>query len=113
MIDLAIITVSLADDRVAGSIASLTSVAETEAGLASGLNNPSFQIGGAGRRGDPVHGRHVRRPRHQSLAALTDGYRSAFAVAIAIAVAALGAVAAGLLLGSRREPDVVAAPAVA
>jgi hypothetical protein len=34
-------------------------------------------------------------------------------VAPAIAVAALGAVAAGLLLGSRREPDVVAAPAVA
>jgi EmrB/QacA subfamily drug resistance transporter len=32
---------------VAGSIASLTGVAETEAGLASGLNNASFQIGGA------------------------------------------------------------------
>ncbi|MGH3995006.1 MAG: MFS transporter, partial [Pseudonocardiaceae bacterium] len=32
---------------VAGSIASLTGVAETEAGLASGLNNASFQIGAA------------------------------------------------------------------
>jgi hypothetical protein len=32
---------------VAGSIASLTGVAETEAGLGSGLNNASFQIGGA------------------------------------------------------------------
>ena len=32
---------------VAGSIASLTGVAETDAGLASGLNNASFQIGGA------------------------------------------------------------------
>ena len=32
---------------VAGSIASLTGVAEPEAGLASGLNNASFQIGGA------------------------------------------------------------------
>ena len=32
---------------VAGSIASLTGVADTEAGLASGLNNASFQIGGA------------------------------------------------------------------
>ena len=32
---------------VAGSIASLTGVAESDAGLASGLNNASFQIGGA------------------------------------------------------------------
>ena len=32
---------------VAGSIASLTGVAERDAGLASGLNNASFQIGGA------------------------------------------------------------------
>jgi hypothetical protein len=46
MIDLAIITASLAHDRVAGSIASLTGVAATEAGPASGLNNASFQIGG-------------------------------------------------------------------
>jgi hypothetical protein len=50
-----------------------------------------------------------------SLAALTNGYQSAFAVAIA--VAALGMVAAGLLLGRRREPAAVteaaAAPAVA
>src|SRR5688500_8668262 len=68
---------------VAGSIASLTGVAETEAGLASGLNNASFQIGGAvgvailstvavsGAQGA------------DSLAGLTDGYQSAFAVAIA------------------------------
>jgi hypothetical protein len=48
-----------------------------------------------------------------SLAALTDGYQSAFAAAIA--VAALGAVAAGLLLGRSRapEPEAVAEPAVA
>ena len=85
---------------VAGSIASLTGVDEREAGLASGLNNAAFQIGGAvgvailssvamsGARGaDP-------------LAALTDGYRSAFAAAIA--VAGVGMVAAGLLLGGRR-----------
>ena len=38
-------------------------------------------------------------------AALTAGYRSAFAVAIAIA--ALGAVAATLLLGARRAPEPV------
>jgi EmrB/QacA subfamily drug resistance transporter len=98
---------------VAGSIASLTGVAETEAGLASGLNNASFQIGGAigvailssvamsGADGAP------------SLTTLTDGYQSAFAAAIVIA--ALGMVAAGLLLGSRRKSGAVAQaePAIA
>jgi len=85
---------------VAGSIASLTGVAESEAGLASGLNNASFQIGGAVGvailSSVAVSGAHGA-----SLADLTDGYRSAFAAAIA--VAALGLVAAGLLLGPRRE----------
>jgi hypothetical protein len=38
--------------------------------------------------------------------ALTNGYQSAFTVAIA--VAALGAAAASLLLGRRREPEGVA-----
>ena len=94
---------------VAGSIASLTGVAESDAGLASGLNNASFQIGGAvgvailstvavSGAGGVV-----------SLAELTDGYRSAFAAAIA--VAALGVVAAGLLLGGRRAPAPAAEPA--
>jgi EmrB/QacA subfamily drug resistance transporter len=96
---------------VAGSIASLTGVAETEAGLASGLNNAAFQIGGAVGVAIlstvAVSGAHD--PDH--LAALTNGYRSAFAVAIA--VAALGLVAAGLLLGSRRGPRAVPEPAVA
>ena len=98
---------------VAGSIASLTGVAETEAGLASGLNNASFQIGGAVGTAIlstvAVSGAHGA----DSLAALTNGYRSAFAAAIA--VAALGALAASLLLGRRREPAPVAdaEPAVA
>jgi EmrB/QacA subfamily drug resistance transporter len=98
---------------VAGSIASLTGVAETEAGLASGLNNASFQIGGAVGVAIlstvAVSGAHGADP----LTALTNGYRSAFAAAIA--VAALGVLAASLLLGSRREPDAVshADPAVA
>jgi EmrB/QacA subfamily drug resistance transporter len=87
---------------VAGSIASLTGVAETEAGLASGLNNASFQIGGAVGvailSSVAVSGAHGADP----LAALTNGYQSAFAAAIA--VAALGVVAAGLLLGTRRGP---------
>ena len=98
---------------VAGSIASLTGVAETEAGLASGLNNASFQIGGAVGVAIlstvAVSGAHGADP----LAALTNGYQSAFAVAIA--VAALGMVAAGLLLGRTREPEAVAQaePAIA
>ena len=96
---------------VAGSIASLAGVAETEAGLASGLNNASFQIGGAVSVAilstAAVSGAHGS----QSLAALTDGYRSAFAAAIAIAV--LGIAAAGLLLGKTREPATRARPAVA
>jgi len=87
---------------VAGSIASLTGVAESEAGLASGLNNASFQIGGAVGVAIlstvAVSGAHGADP----LAALTNGYQSAFAVAIA--VAALGTVAAALLLGGRRGP---------
>src|SRR5215207_4600812 len=91
---------------VAGSIASLTGVAETEAGLASGLNNASFQIGGAVGVAIlstvAVSGAHGSDP----LAALTEGYQSAFAVAIAIA--ALGTVAASLLLGRTREPGLEA-----
>jgi MFS family permease len=91
---------------VAGSIASLTGVAETEAGLASGLNNASFQIGGAVGTAIlstvAVSGAHGS----DSLAAVTNGFQSAFAVAIIIA--ALGAVAASLLLGSRRGRQAVA-----
>jgi MFS family permease len=88
---------------VAGSIASLTGVAESEAGLASGLNNASFQIGSAVGvailSSVAVSGAHGA----DRLAALTDGYQSAFAVAIA--VAALGAVVASLLLGRSRKPE--------
>jgi EmrB/QacA subfamily drug resistance transporter len=96
---------------VAGSIASLTGVSESEAGLASGLNNASFQIGGAVGVAIlstvAVSGAHGADP----LAALTNGYRSAFASAIV--VAAVGAVAASLLLGRRRESaPVVEAEAV-
>ena len=87
---------------VAGSIASLTGVAESDAGLASGLNNASFQIGGAVGvailSSVAVSGAHGAEP----LVALTDGYQSAFAAATA--VAALGAIAATALLGRRREP---------
>jgi len=98
---------------VAGSIASLTGVAESEAGLASGLNNASFQIGGAVGVAllstvavSGVHGA-------DRLAALTAGFQSAFAVGIAFSV--LGLVVAILLLGRRRQPTPVteSEPAVA
>ena len=96
---------------VAGSIASLAGVAETEAGLASGLNNASFQIGGAVGVAilstAAVSGAHGA----ATLTALTSGCQSAFAAAIAVAAA--GALAAGLLLGGRRESTTAAEPAVA
>jgi EmrB/QacA subfamily drug resistance transporter len=96
---------------VAGSIASLTGVAETEAGLASGLNNASFQIGGAVGvailSSVAVSGAHGA----DSLTALTSGYQSAFAAAIA--VAAFGVLAASLLLGRSREPRHHAVPEAA
>jgi EmrB/QacA subfamily drug resistance transporter len=87
---------------VAGSIASLTGVSESEAGLASGLNNASFQIGGAVGVAILSTVAVSGTDGALSLATLTDGYQSAFAAAIA--VAALGAVAAGLLLGRTRKP---------
>jgi EmrB/QacA subfamily drug resistance transporter len=96
---------------VAGSIASLTGVAESDAGLASGLNNASFQIGGA--VGVAILSTVAVSGGAGSLTALVDGYRSAFAVAIV--VAALGALAAGLLLGTRAgsSPAVLTEPAAA
>jgi MFS family permease len=94
---------------VAGSIASLTGVAESEAGLASGLNNASFQIGSAIGVAIlstvAISGAHGADP----VAALTEGYQSAFAVAIV--VAALGMALAGLLLGRRRPAAGLAEPA--
>jgi EmrB/QacA subfamily drug resistance transporter len=96
---------------VAGSIASLTGVAETEAGLAAGLNNASFQIGGA--IGTAILSTAALSGAHggDRLTALTHGYQSAFAAAIFIA--ALGALGALVLLGKRREPIGEAEPAVA
>jgi EmrB/QacA subfamily drug resistance transporter len=93
---------------VAGSIASLTGVAERDAGLAAGLNNASFQIGGAVGVAILSTVAVSGAGGADTLTALTDGYRSAFAVAIAVAV--LGAAAAALLLGRSREPTTVADP---
>jgi predicted MFS family arabinose efflux permease len=76
---------------VAGSIASLTGVAERDAGLASGLNNAAFQIGGA------VGVAVLSTVAVTAGAAPIDGYRAAFLAAIAFS--ALGVLAALTLLG--------------
>jgi predicted MFS family arabinose efflux permease len=96
---------------VAGSIASLAGVAETEAGLASGLSNTSFQIGGAVGVAILSTVAVSEADGADPLVALTNGFQSAFAVAIAFA--ALGLLVAILLLGKVRGPAPVAEPAAA
>src|SRR4051812_28097947 len=94
---------------VAGSIGSLAGVAETDAGLASGLNNSSFQIGGA--LGGAIVSSVAVSEAHGSdpLAALTNGFQSAFATAIIFA--AVGLVVAVALLRKLRLPAAVPAAA--
>jgi predicted MFS family arabinose efflux permease len=94
---------------VAGSIGSLAGVAESDAGLASGLNNSSFQIGGAIGVAivSSVTVSHANGA--DPLSALTNGLQSAFATAIVFA--AFGLLAAVALLGRLRVP--VPAPTAA
>ena len=87
---------------VAASIASLAGVAESEAGLASGLNNTSFQIGGAVGVAILSTVAISQADGAEPLAALANGYQAAFATAIAFA--ALGLLVAILLLGKLRGP---------
>jgi EmrB/QacA subfamily drug resistance transporter len=94
---------------VAASIASLADVPEAEAGLASGLNNSAFQIGGAVGVAVLSSVTVSQASGAEPLAALTNGFQSAFATAIIFA--ATGVVLAGALLGRRRLP--VASPAAA
>lgn len=86
---------------VAGSVATLEGIDESEAGLASGLNNASFQIGGAVGVAivSSVAVSHVTGPEH--LVALTEGYRAAFGVSLVFALA--GLLAGVLLLGPSRR----------
>jgi hypothetical protein len=87
---------------VAGSIASLAGVAEREAGLASGLNNTSFQIGGAVGVAILSTVAVSEADGGGPLVALTSGYQAAFTTAIAFA--AFGLLVALLLLGKLRAP---------
>ena len=91
---------------VAGSIGSLAGVAEADAGLASGLNNSAFQIGGA--LGVAIVSTVAVSEAHGAdpLAALTNGFQSAFATAIIFAAA--GLLVATVLLGKLHVPTPVA-----
>ncbi|HEX2316556.1 MAG TPA: MFS transporter [Thermomonospora sp.] len=79
---------------VSVTIAALTGVDEADAGVASGLNNAAFWIGGA-LGAAVVTTVSVTFTDGTGPAALTDGYRAAFAACTALA--ALGAVIAVLL----------------
>jgi EmrB/QacA subfamily drug resistance transporter len=96
---------------VAGTIASLAGVAEADAGLASGLNNSSFQIGGA--VGVAILSTVAVSEAHGAapLVPLTNGFQAAFATAILFAV--VGLLAAIALLGKLRAPVSAAEPAAA
>jgi EmrB/QacA subfamily drug resistance transporter len=96
---------------VAGSIATLAGVSEEESGLASGLNNTSFQFGAAVGVAVLSTVAVSERDGQGGLVALTDSFQSAFATSIAFAAA--GILVALALLGRRsRAPWLVkAAPA--
>jgi hypothetical protein len=97
---------------VAGSIVSLGGIAEADAGLASGLNNSAFQIGGA--VGVAILSTVAVSHAHGTnpLVALTNGYQAAFATAIVFAVlgllVAIGVLHRPVLSGT---PEPAAAPA--
>jgi MFS family permease len=96
---------------VAGSIGSLAGVAETDAGLASGLNNSSFQIGGAIGVAIMSTVAVSHADGSNPLAALTNGFQSAFATAIIFAAA--GLLAAVGVLGKLHVPTLEPEPVVA
>jgi EmrB/QacA subfamily drug resistance transporter len=96
---------------VAGSIGSLAGVAEADAGLAAGLNNSSFQIGGAVGVAILSSVAVSHAAGSDPLAAMTSGFQAAFAAAIVFAV--LGVAAAAALLGRVTVPMPGAEPSVA
>jgi EmrB/QacA subfamily drug resistance transporter len=96
---------------VASSIAALSGVAESESGLASGLNNTAFQLGGA--LGVAVattvavsstSGYVASHGGADRLVALTEGFQSAFLACVAFPLAGLALTL--VLFGLRRRPAV-------
>jgi hypothetical protein len=89
---------------VAASVATLAGIAEQESGLASGLNNAAFQIGGALGSAIVTSVAVSQAAGLDPLTALTEGFQSAFAAALIFP--ALGLIGAVALLGGgkpRRE----------
>jgi EmrB/QacA subfamily drug resistance transporter len=87
---------------VAATVATLAGVAERDAGLASGLNNAAFQIGGALGSAVVTTVAVSQADGPDPLTAMTEGFQSAFAAAIVFS--ALGLLAALLLLRRLRAP---------
>jgi EmrB/QacA subfamily drug resistance transporter len=97
---------------VAASIATVAGVDEADAGLASGLNNASFQVGGALGVAILSSIAIAQTEGEEPLVALTAGFQSAFAAAIAFA--AFGILAGVALFAKvRRMGGAVPAPAAA
>jgi hypothetical protein len=98
--------------RGGSRIATVAGVDEAKAGLAPGLNDASFQIGGALGVAILASVAVAHADGSDPLAALTTGFQSAFAAAVVIAVA--GILDAATLLGtSRRTRSAVPEPAPA
>jgi MFS family permease len=96
---LTIFGAGLGAGSVAGSIAALSDVAEKDSGVASGLQNASFQIGGA--VGIAVLSAvAIGNTSGFTPEALVSGYRVAFAACWAFI--AVGLVGTSLLLGKKR-----------
>jgi EmrB/QacA subfamily drug resistance transporter len=89
---------------VAASIASLAGVPDADAGLASGLNNSSFQIGGAVGVAILSTVAVSQADGADPLTAITNGFQSAFATAIVFAAA--GVLFASLLAVRRGKSKV-------
>jgi hypothetical protein len=90
----------------------VSGVDEADAGLASGLNNASFQIGGALGVAILSSVAVAHTDGSEPLVALTAGFQSAFTAAIAFA--AFGILAGATLLGTaRRTGAAVPEPAAA
>ena len=87
---------------VVASIAALSDVAESDAGLASGLNNTAFHIGGALGIAVLATVATSQSSGAEPLAALTRGYQAAFVVSVGFAVLGLFA-AAWMLAAARRD----------
>ena len=85
---------------VVASIAALSNVPEEDAGLASGLNNTAFHVGGALGIALLAAVSTARSGGAVTPAALTGGYQSSFVVSVGFAV--LGLLAAIWLLGMAR-----------